>query len=93
MYFSTAKPVYGYAFHNRSEELELLLAMVESLKQGVPRYYALLGLHKFKALDSRHEIPLEILYQPLYFGRLCGKGDCGQSQQGGLQFGIPVQSQ
>jgi len=46
MYFSTAKPVYGYAFHNRSEELELLLAMVESLKQGVPRYYALLGLRK-----------------------------------------------
>ena len=46
MYFSTAKPVIGEAFHNRSEELSQLLAMVESLKQGVARYYALLGLRK-----------------------------------------------
>jgi AAA+ ATPase superfamily predicted ATPase/Holliday junction resolvase len=46
MYFSTAKPVIGEAFHNRNEELGQLLAMVESLKQGVARYYALLGLRK-----------------------------------------------
>jgi len=46
MYFSTAKPVVGEAFHNRKEELEQLSAMIESLQKGVPRYYALLGLRK-----------------------------------------------
>lgn len=46
MYFSTAKPVIGEAFYNRCKELEQLLAMVESLRQGVPRYFALLGLRK-----------------------------------------------
>ncbi|MFQ6044058.1 MAG: ATP-binding protein, partial [Candidatus Poribacteria bacterium] len=46
MYFSTAKPVMGESFHNRIEELEQLLAMIESLRNGVARYYALLGLRK-----------------------------------------------
>ena len=46
MYFSTAKPVIGEAFFDRRMEMEQLLAAIESLKAGVPRYYALLGLRK-----------------------------------------------
>lgn len=46
MYFSTAKPVIGEAFFDRRMEMEQLLTAIESLKAGVPRYYALLGLRK-----------------------------------------------
>jgi len=46
MYFSTAKPVVGESFHNRRIELEQLLGVAKSLEEGIPRYYALLGLRK-----------------------------------------------
>ena len=46
MYFSTAKPVIGQGFYNRRLEVEQLFGVVASLKAGVPRYCAVLGLRK-----------------------------------------------
>ncbi len=46
MFFSASKPVFGKHFFNREKELSSLEGLIRSLKKGVPRYAAIMGMRK-----------------------------------------------